>query len=189
MTTTELEKVFGKDNIKKCKFISADELFRKNDIPEIFDNYAVFIGDCLGYLSIKPAKIMPSKIVKMHGVLPRRKGEPKNTFNCCIGDYEEEQCEVWLKDIVVNFKTRNDAAEFNARPMVDKHALATCRKDMIGKWHEHSYGQYGFFKTKKAAVIAIKKKYEKELAYLESQVEMVKDKIDNIDDAFQEASK
>ena len=185
---TELEKVFGKENIKKCQFISADELFRKNDIPETFDNYAVFIGDCLRYLTIKPAKIMPSKIVKMHGVLPRCKGAPKNTFNCCIGEYEEEQCEVWLKDIIVDFK-KNDAADFNARPMIGKHALATCRKDMIGKWHEHSYGYYGFFKTKKAAVTAIKKKYEKELADLESQVEMVKDKIDGINDAFQEVSK
>lgn len=67
MTHEELKKVFG-DKLETIELKPP-----KFDVPEEFDNFAVYLPKELDTVNVVKAKIMPAEEVKCHGVIPMSK--------------------------------------------------------------------------------------------------------------------
>lgn len=164
-----IHEVFG----DKCKTIELKP--PKFDIPDSFDNVAVFIDVEFTDVNIKKAHIGPSKPVKCFGVIPQSKEwkekyaklpPHERPFNCSIGEYEEMQSEILVKGIKTSLLRSLDEICFNvhhAWGMPDDMASCLCPTDNIGEWLDvmcdrESLGWVGYFKTYDDAKRAISEK-------------------------------
>ena len=172
MTHAELEKIFGEKletiELKPPKF----------DIPEEFNNVAVYVSRSLDSVIRREAKILPAKEVKCHGVIPMSKEYKEKydklppherPFNCCIGDYTEERHTIWIRGLELKPLEIGEEYKFKATHswgMPDGHATASCSKDDVNTWlpiyyadESHPAGYVGFFVNNDLAREAVRAKF------------------------------
>jgi hypothetical protein len=98
-------------------------------------------------------------VAKKHGVVPTNSGE--RTFNCRIGDYEEECVQVSME-----------------RPGRKVVLFDEFTVDNIGKLLKRSWDDtfYGIFKTKESAKSALRKVVGKTISSIKSELKRLEEK-------------
>lgn len=155
----------------------------------MFDNIAVYVSRNLNSVIRHDAKILPAQAVKCHGVIPASKEwkekydklpPHEQPFNCCVGDYIEEQHAVWIRGLEIKQLRTGEEYMFKASykwGMPDGYAVASCRKDDVNTWLPVYYaderqpsGYVGFFTDLAAAYEAVKEKFSKRRQELNDQL-------------------
>lgn len=193
MTNEELKKIFG-DKLQACEL-----KLPTYDLPDIFDNVAIYVSRNIDEILVHEAKILPAKEVKCHGVIPMSKEyrekyaklpPHEQPFNCCIGDYTEMQNDVWIRGMKTNMMHTGEEHMFRASHsigMPDTYALASCAQDLVDNWIPVYYadsskpaGWVGYFTTKANAKAALtdkisakRKKLDLELVELKKTEESI----------------
>ena len=152
-----------------------------------FKNYAVFVNNNFDTIIIKKCRIEKPMVVKCHGVKPNN--GPSGVFNCCIGDYREERCEIYIHS---ENNTTDDSIStdyiFGCHWVANNTYSRTIAKINVNKLIENSNGCYvGFFKTKNSAykaIIKCRKDYIKRLRYKIKSVVKVKDVVEEFKEAY-----
>ena len=148
-----------------------------------FKNYAVFIDSNFDDIIIEKCKIGNPMLVKCHGVKPN--DGPSENFNCCIGDYKEERCVIY-----VHSEENTTDVIFGCHWVANNTYNRTISKINVDKLIEKSDGCYvGFFKTKNSAykaIIKCRKDYIKRLRDKIKSVVKVKDVVQEFKEAHAE---
>lgn len=183
MTHEELKKIFG-DKLETIEF--KPPVF---DVPDVFDNVAVYVSRNLSNVIRREAKILPAKEVKCHGVIPMSKEykekydklpSHERPFNCCIGDYTEERHTIWIRGLEIKHFNNSEENKFKATHklgMPDGYAVASCCIDDLNEWlpiyyanERMPFGYVGFFNDAAKAYAAVKAKFaEKQTELLDLQ--------------------
>lgn len=184
MTHAELKQIFG-DKLETIEL--KPPVF---DVPDVFDNVAVYVSRNLSNVIRREAKILPAQAVKCHGVIPMSKEwkekydklpPHERPFNCCVGDYVEEQHVVWIRGLEIKQLRLGEEYMFKASHswgMPDGYATASCRKEDVDTWMPVCYaderqpaGYVGFFTDLAAAREAVKEKFLKRKQDLTDQLD------------------
>ena len=154
-----------------------------------FKNYSVFVDSNFENIIIEKCRIEKPMVVKCYGVKPNN--GPSGAFNCCIGDYKEERCEVYIhsENNTTDDIIRTDDM-FGCHWVANNTYNRTISKININKFIEKSNGCYvGFFKTKNSAykaIIECRKDYIKHLRDKIKSVVKVKDVVQEFKEAYAE---
>lgn len=132
-----------------------------------FNNYAVYVSKDFSNICFCLAKISEPKTKHCVGVMP---SNSKNTFNCCIGEYNKDFVDIliWAPDIssprVQDYFYINYANKVWAN--IDNVYETTISVDSLNLLRTLGYGYSGFFTDKDIAldkILYLRKKYIQDL--------------------------
>lgn len=150
------------------KFTPCEFKIEPEKVPDEFPNWAVWLSNDMDRFTMAEAHIMPAKVVKKHGVIPGN-GKP-GYFNCVVGDYEEADCVIYLKN--VEYGTFDFLAHTAWLP--EGYSKTSCIASEVGKLLHHRDGLYGFFYNKKDAIDACQLAIKCKLVSLDQKIEQIK---------------
>ena len=132
-----------------------------------FNNYAVYVSKDFSNICFCLAKISEPKTKHCVGVIP---SNSKNTFNCCVGEYDQDFVDIliWAPDVSLPRVQDYFGVLYTDKVWANINDIyeITISSDSLNRLRSLNYGYSGFFTDKDMAlnkILYIRKKYIQDL--------------------------